>query len=143
MGRGAGNAPEAVPPLGDFPPPEIWSENNRKISITKEICITIDSLEKKFWKKASLQRSLQGLSAIRVEGLIPGLLPSHMKWVKTLFTDADSFVMNNSHSIMYLSLEVVHAMQVLFETSWVGSKRSNNDELLPCEWTNFTNEMEY
>ena len=23
-------------------PPEIWSENNRKISITKEICITID-----------------------------------------------------------------------------------------------------
>ena len=77
-----------------------------------------------------------------------------MKWVKTLFTDADSFVMNNSHSTMYLSLErrtrqgdpissVVHAMQVLFETSWVGSKRSNNDELLPCEWTNFTNEMEY
>ena len=31
------------PPLWDFCPPEIWSENNRNISITKEICITIDS----------------------------------------------------------------------------------------------------
>ena len=31
-----------LPPLRQFAPPEIWSENNRKISITKEICITID-----------------------------------------------------------------------------------------------------
>ena len=40
---GKGAPPEAVcPSLGDFCPPEIWSENNRQISITKEICITID-----------------------------------------------------------------------------------------------------
>ena len=38
-----GASPEVVcSPLGDFWPPEIWFENNRKISITKEICITID-----------------------------------------------------------------------------------------------------
>ena len=30
------------PPPETFAPPEIWSENNRNISITKEICITID-----------------------------------------------------------------------------------------------------
>ena len=30
-------------PLSQFAPtPEIWSQNNRKISITKEICKTID-----------------------------------------------------------------------------------------------------
>ena len=43
-------------PLRQFaPPPEIWSENNRKISITKEICITTDLAppEKNSWKKAS------------------------------------------------------------------------------------------
>ena len=34
--RGAGATPEVVCL------PEIWSENNSKISITKEICITID-----------------------------------------------------------------------------------------------------
>ena len=43
-GEGAGGAPsEAVcPPRRLLPPPEIWSENNRKITVTKEICITID-----------------------------------------------------------------------------------------------------
>ena len=40
---GAGGAPlRQFAPLGDFSSLEIWSENNRKISITKEICITID-----------------------------------------------------------------------------------------------------
>ena len=44
-------------PLRQFAPletSEIWSESNRKISITKEICITIDfvSPEKFSWKKA-------------------------------------------------------------------------------------------
>ena len=40
-------------PLRQFAPPEIWSENNRKISITKEICITIDfaPLEKMHGRK--------------------------------------------------------------------------------------------
>ena len=42
-GVGEHTLPEAVCPcLGDSPPPEIWSKNSRKISITKEICITID-----------------------------------------------------------------------------------------------------
>ena len=36
---GKGAPPEAVCPLC---PPEIWSNNNRQISITKEICIAID-----------------------------------------------------------------------------------------------------
>ena len=42
--RGAGAPlPEAVClPQRLLPLPEIWFENNRKISITKEICITID-----------------------------------------------------------------------------------------------------
>ena len=44
-------------PLGDFcPSMKFWSENNRKISIAKEICITIDFApppEKNSWKKAS------------------------------------------------------------------------------------------
>ena len=39
---GRGRLPEAVCPLGNFGCPEIWSENNRKINITKEISITID-----------------------------------------------------------------------------------------------------
>ena len=45
-----GAPPEAVCPLPrDFCPlPEIWSENNRKISIKIEISITIDSRPKKF-----------------------------------------------------------------------------------------------
>ena len=38
--HGGGGAGER--PLRQFAPPEIWSENNRKISITKDICITID-----------------------------------------------------------------------------------------------------
>ena len=45
-------------PLGDFCPHEIWSENNRKISITKEICMTIDFAPaplKNSWKKARKQ----------------------------------------------------------------------------------------
>ena len=55
--RGAGGAPlrQFSPPLRGFCPPVIWSENNRKISITKEICITIDlPLPRKnsYWKKA-------------------------------------------------------------------------------------------
>ena len=39
---GQGAPPKAVPPPLRLLLPEIWSENNRKISITKEICITID-----------------------------------------------------------------------------------------------------
>ena len=39
-GRPRGSLPP--PPETFAAPPEIWSENNRKISITKEICITID-----------------------------------------------------------------------------------------------------
>ena len=39
LGRQGAPLPEAVCPPER---PEIWSENNRKISITKEICITID-----------------------------------------------------------------------------------------------------
>ena len=40
---GAGGAPPEAVPLETFAPPlENWSENNRKISITKEICITVD-----------------------------------------------------------------------------------------------------
>ena len=38
--RGGGGG-GAGTPLSDFPP-KIWSENNRKISITKEMCMTID-----------------------------------------------------------------------------------------------------
>ena len=45
--------PELVcPPRRLLSPLEIWSENNRKVSITKEICITIDSPPKNPWKKA-------------------------------------------------------------------------------------------
>ena len=44
--RGQGGAPlRQFTLLRDFcpsPPPEIWSKNNRKINIAKEICITID-----------------------------------------------------------------------------------------------------
>ena len=44
MGGGAGECPpEAVShPSDTFVPPKIWFENNIKISITKEIYITID-----------------------------------------------------------------------------------------------------
>ena len=43
-GEGQGSAPlKQFSHFRNFcPPPEIWSENNRKISITIEICITID-----------------------------------------------------------------------------------------------------
>ena len=43
---------QAIFPLRDFWPPEIWSENNRKISITIEICITVDSPRKQFLEES-------------------------------------------------------------------------------------------
>ena len=64
--RGAGGAPLRQFALGDFAPPEVWSENNRKISITKEICITIDFAPlKKFLegRKSESQLPLQNLWA--------------------------------------------------------------------------------
>ena len=59
-------------PLRDFaPPPEIWSENNRKISITKEICITIDfaPLEKIPGRKPDLAHNW-GRERLKVEGTV-------------------------------------------------------------------------
>ena len=51
--RGIGTPPEAVPLETFAPPPENWSENNRKISIAKEICITIDfAPQKKFLEES-------------------------------------------------------------------------------------------
>ena len=46
------------------PPPEIWPENNRKISITKAIYITIDFAfpPKSSWKKAKLMLHERNLS---------------------------------------------------------------------------------
>ena len=41
-----GGREAACPPQRLAPSPEIWSENNKRFSITKEICITIDSPEK-------------------------------------------------------------------------------------------------
>ena len=64
-GGGAGGAqPEAVPPFETFiPHPEICSENNRKISITKEICITIDFVPlKKFLEETPVKDKTRSLS---------------------------------------------------------------------------------
>ena len=49
-GGGGGGGGEEGAPLKQFalpsktfaPPPKIWSENDRKVSITKEICVTLD-----------------------------------------------------------------------------------------------------
>ena len=60
-----GFLPQGGAPLRQFvssetfaPSPEIWSENNRKISITKENCITIDF-------KTFLEESQDGLITTR------------------------------------------------------------------------------
>ena len=45
---GRGHPLRQCAPLETFVPPEIWSKSNRKISITKEICMTTDSPLKKF-----------------------------------------------------------------------------------------------
>ena len=42
QGEGGSPPPAVFSPSETFAPPKIWSENNRKISTTKEICITID-----------------------------------------------------------------------------------------------------
>ena len=55
-------------PLKQFPPPQrlclLWIlfENNRNISITIEICITIDPPPEKFWKKASFDFDIKEIS---------------------------------------------------------------------------------
>ena len=50
--RGAGAPPSSSSPLSETSPPKIWSENNRKISITIEICMRIDFPLKKFLKES-------------------------------------------------------------------------------------------
>ena len=50
--------PESPPPLRQFALPEIWSENNRKISIMKEICITINFAHpEKFLEESQVSKS--------------------------------------------------------------------------------------
>ena len=56
---GGGRPPQAVClPLRDFCPRKIWSENNRKICITKEICITIDIPPEKFMEESQNEQLL-------------------------------------------------------------------------------------
>ena len=61
---------QGVPPWGSpLPrlPPEIWSENNRKINVIKEICVTIDSAPQtkipgrkpeKMWEELGFKQTL-------------------------------------------------------------------------------------